>query len=53
MPTIRKMVNTNLTAVADPEWTLGTGDDDFHAAKGAARLAAVKRPNATPAAAAV
>lgn len=53
VPTIRKMVNTNLTAVADPEWTLGTGDDDFHAAKGAARLAAVKRPNATPAAAAV
>jgi predicted NBD/HSP70 family sugar kinase len=53
VPVIRKMVNTNLTSVADPEWTIGTGDDDFHAAKGASRLAAAKRPSVTPAAAAV
>ncbi|MGB7161091.1 MAG: ROK family protein [Tepidisphaeraceae bacterium] len=54
VPTIRKMVNTNLTSVADPDWTIGTGDDDFHAAKGAAKLAAARtvRVN-TPAAAAV
>jgi predicted NBD/HSP70 family sugar kinase len=45
VPSVRKLVNTNLTSVADPEWTIGTGDDDFHAAKGAARLAAIaKRP---------
>jgi predicted NBD/HSP70 family sugar kinase len=53
LPSIRKLVNTNLTSVADPEWTIGTGDDDFHAAKGASRLATVKRPSVTPAAAAV
>lgn len=54
IPSIRKMVNTNLTSVADPEWTIGTGEDDFHAAKGAARLAALSRPaTALKAAAAV
>ena len=54
VPTIRKLVNTNLTSVADPDWTIGTGDDDFHAAKGAARLAAAaKRPSITATAAAV
>ncbi len=40
VPTIRRLVNTNLTSVADPDWTLATGDDDFHAARGAALLAA-------------
>lgn len=54
IPSIRKLVNTNLTSVADPECTMGTGDDDFHAAKGAARLAALSRPaSSTPKAAAV
>ena len=61
IPSIRKLVNTNLTSVADPDWTIGCGEDDFHAAKGASRLAAiaangasVKRSSVTaPAAAAV
>lgn len=54
IPSIRKLVETNLTSVADPQWTIGTGDDDFHAAKGAARLAAaVKCPASPPTAAAV
>ncbi|HEV2292660.1 MAG TPA: ROK family protein [Tepidisphaeraceae bacterium] len=54
VPSIRKLVNTNLTSVADPKWTISTGDDDFHAAKGAARLAAAaQRPTITSAAAAV
>jgi len=53
VPSIRKLVNTNLTSVADPDWTIGTGEDDFHAAKGAARLAALSRPASHPTAAAV
>ncbi len=54
LPTIRKLVETNLTSVADPECTMGAGDDDFHAAKGAAKMAATKvRVNAPAAAAAV
>jgi hypothetical protein len=53
VPTIRRLVNTNLTSVADPDWTLATGDDDFHAARGAARLAAAaKRPTIAAATAA-
>lgn len=34
-----RMVRRHLTSVADPRWTLSCGDDDFHAARGAARLA--------------
>lgn len=36
---IKSMVNRNLTQVADRDWTLRTGEHDFHAAIGAARLA--------------
>jgi len=57
LPTIQRMVNTDLTSVADPDWTIGTGEDDFHAAKGAAKLAANAAGNGSrrhaPAAAAV
>jgi len=36
---IRDAVSHQLTAIARPDWTLATGDSDFHAAQGAARLA--------------
>lgn len=37
---LHAIVSQNLTSVADPEWTLDCGESDFHAAIGAARLAA-------------
>ena len=40
MDDIRRAVDTNLTSVADRAWTLSAGEHDFHAAAGAARLAA-------------
>ena len=40
LPTIRQMVETNLTRIAQPGWTLTCGTDEFHAARGAARFAA-------------
>ena len=43
---IRAAVADGLTSVARPDWTLATGDNDFHAALGAARMAA--RPAAVP-----
>ena len=46
VPQIKAAVNQQLTSVARPNWTLFTGDSDFHAACGAARYAA--RPPATP-----
>jgi len=39
IPKLRKSIETNLTSLARAGWTLTTGDDDFHAARGAARLA--------------
>jgi predicted NBD/HSP70 family sugar kinase len=39
---LRKIIETNLTSLARTGWTLTSGDDDFHAARGAARLAADK-----------
>jgi predicted NBD/HSP70 family sugar kinase len=36
---IKRAVDTNLTSVARRDWTLSSGDNDFHAAAGAARLA--------------
>lgn len=39
LPALRKMVETELTSVARPGWTLGAGSSDFYAACGAARLA--------------
>ncbi len=35
---IRRLVGDCLTSVARPGWTLSTGSDDFHAARGVARL---------------
>jgi len=40
LPLIRQRVAHRLTSAARPDWTLATGDDDFHAARGAALLAA-------------
>ncbi|MEL6497132.1 MAG: ROK family protein [Planctomycetota bacterium] len=37
---LEEAVRAQLTCVARPGWTLACGDDDYHAARGAARLAA-------------
>ena len=37
---IQRAVDTNLTGIARKDWTLSSGESDFHAASGAARLAA-------------
>jgi predicted NBD/HSP70 family sugar kinase len=39
VPEMKRAVEVNLTSIARPGWTLSAGDDDFHAARGAARLA--------------
>jgi predicted NBD/HSP70 family sugar kinase len=39
IPALRKAIETQLTSLARSQWTLTTGDDDFHAARGAARMA--------------
>ena len=40
LPAIRRQVEDRLTSVARPGWTLTAGEDDFHAARGVARLVA-------------
>jgi predicted NBD/HSP70 family sugar kinase len=42
LPNLRQMVDRNLTSVARKDYTLTCGEDDFHAARGAALLAAQK-----------
>jgi hypothetical protein len=37
---LRNLTNDKLTRIAHPDWTLFAAKDDFHAAIGAARLAA-------------
>ena len=37
---LKKCVDCDLTGIARPNWVLSTGDSDFHAAVGAARIAA-------------
>ena len=39
IPKLKESVGTRLTSLARPGWTLTAGDDDFHAARGAARMA--------------
>lgn len=39
LPIIDRMIRKDLTSVAFPGWTLRCGNDDFHAARGAAYLA--------------
>ena len=39
LPQIRELTEDRLTNVARPGWTLTCGDDDFHAARGAALMA--------------
>jgi glucokinase len=39
VPALRANVEHHLTSIARPGWTLAAGDDDFHAARGAALLA--------------
>lgn len=41
LPALREQIATNLTNIARPDWSLTTGDHDFHAAAGVARLAAL------------
>jgi glucokinase len=45
-PALRAAVADRLTRIARPDWTLSVGDSDFHAARGAARLAlaSLRRP---------
>jgi predicted NBD/HSP70 family sugar kinase len=38
--TIRELVERDLTRIAQPNWTLTCGVDDFHAARGVAKMAA-------------
>jgi predicted NBD/HSP70 family sugar kinase len=38
---LHALVGTHLSSIARPNWTLTCGDSDFHAARGAARLAAL------------
>jgi predicted NBD/HSP70 family sugar kinase len=40
LPVLRKMIDANLTSIANRNWTFITGHDDFHAALGAAKFAA-------------
>jgi hypothetical protein len=40
VPALRAAISHQLTNIARADWTLATGDSDFHAAQGAARLAA-------------
>jgi glucokinase len=40
LATLRALCDNQLTSVARPGWTLACGDDDYHAARGAASLAA-------------
>jgi len=39
IPNLREKIQTQLTSLARAGWTLTTGDDDFHAARGAAQMA--------------
>jgi predicted NBD/HSP70 family sugar kinase len=44
LPALRSLIDANLTSVARPDYRLAVGDDDFHAAKGAAKFAAKNAP---------
>ena len=46
LPIIKRMVDTNLTHLAHKDWTLSCGNDEFHAAAGAARYAAARATRA-------
>ncbi|HZL36275.1 MAG TPA: ROK family protein [Tepidisphaeraceae bacterium] len=39
LPELKLLIETHLTSIARPGWTLAAGDSDFHAARGAARMA--------------
>jgi len=39
LPALRRLIETRLTSVARPDWTFSAGDNDFHAAQGAADMA--------------
>jgi hypothetical protein len=45
LPTIKRMVDEKLTRLAQRDWTLRCGEDEFHAACGAARYAAARARN--------
>lgn len=44
VPTLHNRIARELTSVAREGWTLAAGTSDFHAARGAARLAAINEP---------
>ena len=44
VPDLRRLIEVDLTNIARPNWTLSAGDSDFHAALGAARIAALGAP---------
>ena len=47
LPLIREHVAHRLTSAARPGWTITTGDDDFHAARGCALLASTSAAQST------
>jgi glucokinase len=40
LPALKELIDRDLTSVARPDYTFTCGDDDFHAARGAATMAA-------------
>ena len=48
LPALRDRIEHNLTSLARPDWLFTTGDDDFHAARGAAALAGILIPTDNP-----
>ncbi|HEY1923282.1 MAG TPA: ROK family protein [Tepidisphaeraceae bacterium] len=42
LPVLREKIEAKLTSLARPGWTFTAGDDDFHAARGAATLAGIR-----------
>jgi predicted NBD/HSP70 family sugar kinase len=42
IPVLREKIGQNLTSIARPDYLLTTGEDDFHAARGAAALAGTR-----------
>jgi hypothetical protein len=44
LPGLREKIERRLTSLAKPNWLFTTGDDDFHAARGAAALAGSRVP---------
>jgi glucokinase len=48
LPTIRQMVEKDLTRIARQGWTLTCGEDEFHAARGAGKYAVARATKSRP-----